>query len=147
MKSSIRKIYIDTNVIINYCTGVENDVRALNYVFSKCRKEMLFTSSLSVVQAVSNLQTKKKSRPAFDRFETISKIETVLKKVTQLDLTQQDIAEAFSLVNNDLEDNVHYVLSKKRKCEAILTNNVKDFIVFNIRVLNPKNRMLKSYIG
>ena len=53
----------------------------------------------------------------------------------------------FSLVNNDLEDNVHYVLSKKRKCEAILTNNIKDFMVFNIRVLNPKNRMLKSYIG
>jgi hypothetical protein len=27
------------------------------------------------------------------------------------------------------------------------TNNIKDFMVFNIRVLNPKNRMLKSYIG
>ena len=147
MKGAIKKIYIDTNVIINYCTGVENDVKALNYIFSKCRREMLFTSSLSVVQTISNLQTKKKTRAAFDRLETIAKMETVLKKLTQLDLTSQDIEAAFALINNDIEDNVHYILSQKRKCEAIITNNIKDFSVFNIKLINPKNRMLKSYVN
>ena len=86
-------------------------------------------------------------RAAFDRLETIAKMETVLKKVTQLDLTSQDIEAAFALINNDIEDNVHYILSQKRKCEAIITNNIKDFSVFNIKLINPKNRMLKSYVS
>ncbi|MBR7023549.1 MAG: hypothetical protein IKI09_08810 [Bacteroidales bacterium] len=47
--STIIKVYIDTNVLVNYATGQEEDVAALNYIFKKRRKEALFTSSLALV--------------------------------------------------------------------------------------------------
>lgn len=47
MESEPIHIYVDTNVLINYCTNQKSDVDALNYVFKKRRKEVLFTSSLA----------------------------------------------------------------------------------------------------
>jgi len=48
----ITRIYVDTNVLINYCTEQSADVKALHYIFSKRRKEALFTSSLAVVYSI-----------------------------------------------------------------------------------------------
>jgi len=53
---SIIKVYIDTNVLVNYITGQTTDVASLNYVFKKRRKETLFTSSLALVQTITQLQ-------------------------------------------------------------------------------------------
>lgn len=39
MKSQSIRIYVDTNVLVNYCTGQQADVDALTYVFSKRRRE------------------------------------------------------------------------------------------------------------
>lgn len=63
MKTFIR-IYIDTNVLINYCTGQPTETAALDFLFKKKRREVLFTSSLAIVQTVANLQTAKKTRKA-----------------------------------------------------------------------------------
>ncbi len=62
MSDKAIRIYIDTNVLINYCTGQQSDVQTLRYIFSQRRKENLFTSSLAIVQTIANLQTKKNSR-------------------------------------------------------------------------------------
>ena len=50
--SKVIRIYVDSNVLINYCTRQINDVKALRYVFSKRRKEVLFTSSLAIFRLV-----------------------------------------------------------------------------------------------
>ncbi|MCL2329535.1 MAG: hypothetical protein FWC39_13630 [Bacteroidetes bacterium] len=62
-KREQRKVYIDTNVLVNYFTNQPDDVRCLNYVFEKMRKDILFTSSLAKAQTISILQTKKPNRP------------------------------------------------------------------------------------
>lgn len=124
------KIYVDSNVIINYCTGVREDVEVLSYIFRKRRRESLFTSSLAIVQTISNLQTKKKSRKAFSKQETITKLNSIINKFMVLDLTLNDIINGFSSDNEDIEDGVHFCLSQKRKCDAILTNNVSDYLSF-----------------
>lgn len=126
-KTSVIRVYVDTNVIINYCTGVKADVLALDYIFSKRRKEVLFTSSLAITQAISNLQTKKKTRKAFTKQQTISLINRIINKFTVINLEYDDILKGFACNNNDIEDNIHYVLSQKFNCEAILTNNKSDF--------------------
>ena len=68
----IKRIYVDTNVLINYCTGQSNDVKALQYIFLKRRKEALFTSSLAVVQTITKLQSESKQykRKAYSRETT-----------------------------------------------------------------------------
>ena len=65
----IIRIYVDTNVLINYCTGQSNDIKALQYVFTKRRKEALFTSSLAIVQTITKLQTENKQYKRFCFFQ------------------------------------------------------------------------------
>ena len=106
------RIYVDTNVIINYCTGVKNDVDTLNYIFKKKRKEVLFTSSLAIIQTITNLQTKKKTRKAFSKRKTIDTLNRILDKFTILDLRMSYIVESFTCKSEDIEDNTHYILSQ-----------------------------------
>lgn len=136
------RIYVDTNVIINYCTGVKNDVDTLNYIFKKKRKEVLFTSSLAIIQTITNLQTKKKTRKAFSKRKTIDTLNRILDKFTILDLRMSYIVESFTCKSEDIEDNTHYILSQKKKCDAILTNNVSDFAPFDTIVkISPKSNL------
>jgi predicted nucleic acid-binding protein len=130
MRSKITRIYVDTNVIVNYCTGQTADVSALKYIFSKRRKEVLFTSSLAIVQTITQLQSKSKmyERKAYSREVTIQKLNEILPKFTILDLSYSDVKAGFNLLNSDIEDSVHYILSQKMKCDAIFTNNIKDFV-------------------
>jgi len=149
MGSKITRIYVDTNVLINYCTGQNNDIQALKYIFSKRRKEVLFTSSLTVVQTITKLQSgsKPNNRKAYSREKTIAILNEILPKFTVLDLSFFDIQEGFSHLNNDIEDSVHYVLSQKMKCDAILTNNTKDFTYFNsVSLLDTNSTYLKQKI-
>ena len=146
-RKQIIKIYVDANILINYCTGQNVDVKALDYIFSKRRKEVLFTSSLAIVQTISKLQSKNRKRMAFSRETVISKLEEILKKFTVLDLSFSNIKKAFEYLNSDVEDSVHYVLSQKIKCDAILTNNTKDFMFFkDVVSIAPDIRVLKSKI-
>ena len=145
----IIRIYVDTNVLINYCTGQTDDLKALRYVFSKRRKEALFTSSLAIVQTISKLQSgsKQNKRKAYSRETTIKKLDEILTKFTVLDLSFSDIKAGFNHLNSDIEDNVHYVLSQKMKCNAILTNNIKDFAFFkDIAVIECNIALLKQKI-
>ncbi|MDR1022373.1 MAG: type II toxin-antitoxin system VapC family toxin [Prevotellaceae bacterium] len=149
MSSKIKRIYVDTNVLINYCTGQDRDVKALAYVFSKRRKEVLFTSSLAVVQTITKLQSgsKQHSRKAYSRETTIKKLNEILPKFTVLSLSLSDIKAGFNHLNSDVEDSVHYVLSQKMKCDAILTNNTKDFAYFkNVALLDANLAFLKPKV-
>jgi predicted nucleic acid-binding protein len=144
------RIYVDTNVLVNYCTGQMADISALKYIFSKRRKEVLFTSALAVVQTISQLQTSSKQyhRKAYSRETTIRKLNEILPKFTILDLSYYDVKAGFNFMNDDVEDSIHYVLSQKMKCDAILTNNVSDFVFFkHVPTITPDFRLLKTYIS
>ena len=137
---SKHRIYIDTNVLTNYFTKQTADMQCLDYLFSKVRKEILFTSSLAVVQALSILQTRKKGRKAFTRAQAVESGEKIYAKFSVIDLSALDVQKGFQHLNNDVEDSVHYVLSKKLKCDIIVTNNISDFVHFwNVLVVSPKD--------
>ena len=145
MKGTNVHIYVDTNVIRNYFTKQPADVACLDYIFSKRKKEILFTSSLAVIQAVSGLQkaSKPNHRKAFTRQQALESIDFIFKKFTVLDFSKKDILETYSLLNNDVEDNTHYILSKKAKCETIITNDLSDFASFQyVEALSPQNYAL-----
>lgn len=115
----------------------------LEYLFKTRRKEVLFTSSLAIVQTISNLQTKKSVRKAFSREQTIEAINKLRQKISVVALTNDDVTAGLAYKNKDVEDNIHYVLSKKVKCDAIITNNVSDFDYFkDISILRPEKGIL-----
>ena len=144
---TIRKLYIDSNVLINYCTSQITDRTGMEYLFKTRRKEVLFTSSLAIVQTISNLQTRKAKRKAFSREQTVEVINKLRHKLTIINLTKEDVIAGFSYSNSDLEDNIHYVLCKKAKCDAIITNNISDFDYFkDISIIRPKRSILSMRI-
>jgi predicted nucleic acid-binding protein len=138
---SQKRIYVDTNVLVNYFTRQSDDVQCLDYLFSKVRKEILFTSSLAVVQAISILQTKKEKRKKFVRAEIIECNKKLNASFSIIDLVNSDIQNGEKENNEDVEDNVHLVLAEKLRCEVVITNNTKDFAYFRNRVisLTPKD--------
>lgn len=144
------RIYVDTNVLVDYYTGQNDAVSCLKYLFAKNRRENLFTSSLALVQTASQLQKKnaQKNRKAITREKTIEYLEFIFTKFTILDLTQKDVIDSFPLINNDIEDNVHYIISKKLKCKRIITRNVKDYALFyDVEALSPDNiKLIKKKI-
>jgi predicted nucleic acid-binding protein len=148
LKKSDYRIYVDTNVLVNYFTGQAVDVACLQYLFGHKRKENLFTSTLALVQIASQLQKKKADRKAFDKNKVIEYLYFLLKKFTILDLTQKDVMNSLPLKNKDIEDNVHYIISQKWKCTRIITRDIGDYAQFvGIEALSPKNITLIKKIG
>lgn len=138
MKSKSIRIYVDTNVLVNYCTGQQADVDALTYIFSKRRRETLFTSSLAIVQTITQLQKSNKSRKAFDRASVVELMNKLMAKFSVIDLSKNDLNKGFAYENRDVEDSIHYALCEKLKCDTILTNNLSDFDYFKkIKKISP----------
>jgi len=136
-----KRVYVDTNVLVNYFTGQNDDVLCLDYLFAKVRKEILFTSSLAKIQAISILQTKKNNRKKFTRSEIVDCNKGIAMNFSIIDLTNRDIEKGQEENNEDVEDNVHLVLAEKLKCDVIITNNTGDFSYFRNRIiaLTPKD--------
>ena len=138
---SRKRIYVDTNVLVNYFTRQANDMECLDYLFDNVRKEILFTSSLAKMQAISILQTKKNSRKKFTRAGIIDCNKKINRKFSIINLTDNDIQNGEKENNEDVEDNVHFTLADKLKCNVIITNNTSDFSYFSNRalILTPKD--------
>lgn len=124
-------IFVDTNVIIGYWAGVEDDCRCLKYLFS-LRGKRLYTSALSVAQFVSVFQ---KTKP---NSEIRKAVHDILAKFTIISFSEKDIAESLEITNLDMEDNIQYVISRKARCFHFVTNNKRDFSnLTNINVVKP----------
>jgi len=143
------RVYVDTNVLIDYYTGQDDAIVCLKYLFSTCRKENLFTSTLALVQTISQLQKKNTKRKAITKEKVIEYLEFLFTKFTILDLAQKDILDSYPLKGNDVEDNVHYIISQKSRCKRIITRNVKDYTQFpDLEALSPNNiRLIKRKIS
>ena len=144
------RIYVDTNVLVDYYTGQDSAISCLKYLFSTSQKENLFTSTLALVQTVSQLQKKntQRKRKAITKEKVIEYLKFLFSKFTIIDLTQKDILDSYLLKGNDVEDNVHYVVSQKLKCKRIITRNIKDYAQYpDLEALSPDNiKLIKKKV-
>lgn len=135
----LERIYVDANVLINYCTGQPDDYNELRRLFSsKCGAE-LYTSNLAIVQVIAKLQSKTRDREAFSPEEIKKHIKYFYSHFNVYEVKNQDIKTALEIpFNKDLEDNIHFVVFLNTKCNAILTNNKKDFFHFGVSIRTPR---------
>ena len=132
MSQNQHHIFIDTNIFIGAYSGKEADSQCVKYLYSLTKRgKKLFTSALSIAQCISVFQ-KKKSNGEIEKI-----VRNIMKKVETIDFTKKDVSDALSVNGYDIEDNIQYLISKKRKCLYFITNNYKDYRVFqDIKVLN-----------
>ncbi len=140
-KPAPRRVYIDTNVLINdfyyrhkhVDTGLSAN-RALTYLRSLYNTKLL-VASFSVVQILSTL-----SRNRVEKQLIADEIRYVLRQYVVVDVTSADLSAAISAYNTgDLEDHFQFSVCKKLKCSHLLTDNVRDFKMFAVTVVRPKN--------
>jgi predicted nucleic acid-binding protein len=138
-------LYIDANVLRNYCTGQAADIDCLNFLFDKRKPNRLFTSSLAVAQALSGFQKKKH----ISKDDVLRKGLFFNEKMTIIDFSDKDMLSSFEQSGIDVEDNMHYVLSKKKNCTVIVTNDKTGFSTFrDVVVVKPtKLGYLKNLIA
>ena len=138
-------IYIDTNVLWNYCKGQANETACLNLLFKK-RKEILFTSSFAIGQTMAGIQNSKKKK-GLSITDTIEKGTYLCSKITVLSFTENDIWESFNANGDDVEDSMHFAISQKRKCNVVITNDLNGYKKFDIIAVTPDNtNYLKSLL-
>ncbi|MDD6003914.1 MAG: hypothetical protein PUC50_17185 [Bacteroidales bacterium] len=65
--------------MVNYCTEKDNDKRALQRVFELRSKSVLFTSSLAVVQTITQLQSNRPNRKAYSTEKTLALLQPLLR--------------------------------------------------------------------
>ncbi len=132
-------IFIDTNIIIGAYSNDKkfiHEKRCWNYLTSLIGKK-IFVSSLSIAQFVSTLQHHK-----IDKRLVKSNVCNIIAKANIIDFTKDDINKSLSLYENDLEDNIQYVLAKKLKCGIIFTQNKKHYKdYFDINIHTAKEYM------
>jgi len=70
-------------------------------------------------------------------------------KISVSDFSTNDLKEAISLKYRDIEDNIQYIISKKAKCNLIITNNTKDFAeILDTEIMKPERiSMLKKKLS
>ncbi len=124
-------IFVDTNVLIGYWSGIDDDCRCIKYLFT-LRGKRLYTSSLSIAQFVSVFQ---KTEPNAEIRKAVNELTA---KFNILSFTEKDIADSLEITGLDMEDNIQYVISRKGKCFHFVTNNKKDYTnLTNINVVKP----------
>lgn len=133
-----KRIYIDANVLINYCTGQSDDRAELRGLFSAKSSAMLFTSNLAIVQTIAKLQTKTKYRDALTIEDIKKYINYFYAHITVCEVSNQIIKRALEMSSGvDMEDNIHFQISQSVKCNTILTNNKKDYDPYPVYVIVP----------
>jgi len=64
-----------------------------------------------------------------------------------LNFSEDDVLKGFFEVGDDVEDNMHFVISQKRKCNVVITNDLKGYTKFDIIAVAPNNtNYLKSLL-
>jgi predicted nucleic acid-binding protein len=136
-----QNVFVDTNVLINDFffrikgrqLGKPANL-AIQYLKSK-PKVKLFIASFSVIQVISTLDKAKISQT-----EISKEVQRILTRYKLIDLTSKDIEKALSIDYKDMEDAIQYILCRKARCLYIITDNVKDFNLFDlVNTIKPKN--------
>lgn len=129
-------IFIDTNIIIGAYSNDKRFTRerqCWNYLTSLIGKK-IYVSSLSIAQFISTLQHHK-----IDKKLVKNNVRNIIAKVNIIDFTKDDINKSLSIKENDLEDNIQYILAKKLKCGILFTQNkkhYKDYFDIDIHTAN-----------
>ena len=137
-----KKIYLDTNIYIDYFEGRVDNLRPLGeFAYELLRK----TFSCEFFIVISTLVLKELTYNGYEEQIKIL-IEELKKKekIQCIELTREDKEYGLSLIKNRKtphNDTFHVVLAQKAKAEYVVTRNLKDFIeMFDlIEIALPEN--------
>ena len=131
------KIFVDTNIFLDLILKRENFDKSL-LLFNAVEKK-LFDAVISDITILNIDYVAKKQVKNIRDFLIL-----VNKNFKVAGSSNEQMAKALMLQNDDLEDNLQYTLAKENYCEVIVTND-KSFYAKSIQKLSSKE-FVEKYI-
>ncbi len=140
MKNMVNKIFLDTNIVIDYAGGRYYELDAIEKIFhlGELGKIDLFVSESVITTSLYVL--KKDKIDALSIFREIFKIVNVVAFV-------KDILYYPLEKYKDTEDGILYFMASKAKMNYFITRNVKDFTFLfpSLPVMSPTKFLKEIY--
>lgn len=130
----IKKIFIDSDVILDVATGrmpfVEYSKAALSLIEHGYAMGVISSNSITnIYYILRKISTNDKAR---------SFIKTILKYISVITVDHDSILTAIDSKFMDFEDGVQNYCALKNQCDLILTRNTRDYTLSELQVLEPK---------
>ena len=136
-----KKLYIDTNVIIDMIQNRDNEYgrnigKYASYLFSESRKCKFYV--------VISDWTIKESYKYLDPTELRLFIQLLKKKIIKQKYDNLDKKKAKNLSSKNFTDALHVILAEKSNSDMIITSNIKDFIELDSKIPIKKPKEIKN---
>lgn len=129
------RVFLDTNVILDYLLKREPHYAASKKVFDMCLYKIDgFITPHSLIDVFYTLSERTTSSVEYCR-NTIQKLRSVLNVVAEDDNTVYSAADNADF--SDFEDSMQNESARFAKADYIITRNTKDFAGADIPVLSP----------
>ena len=137
----IKKIFIDSDIILDVATGREPFVDDSKY--SQTLIENGYALGVISANSVKNIYYILRKLSSGEKAKAFLK--TLLEYVSVISVDHGIILHALESKFNDFEDGVQHFCALKNQCDLILTRNMQDYSFSELQVLEPKElRMMFS---
>jgi len=125
------RIYIDTNVFLNFIQKRDNNISENILLFLEANNIDTFVNDLSIV----NIHYI--TRKSISRADIKKEIENILDTYNLVSINKEIILKSLNSNFKDFEDAIQYFCAKKVGADLIITSNIKDFQQSDIKVITP----------
>jgi len=133
-----KKIYVDTNIILNI---IKNEKNIYGTDISRPSNQLFFNSISNNIEYIISDWTLAELRNKIDGNALKTFFALYGKKIKQLSIDKYDIINARKRSTYNYPDALHIVLAEKSKSDYIITRDVNDF-----RQIGTKIPIKKPYI-
>lgn len=134
------KIFLNTDVILDYLTGREPFLEEIKVIIDKGIKGevKLFTSSLIITNVHFFIEKTESSKKA------LVKTAKLVSFIKILNVGGKEILDALQSKFKVFEDGIQNASARNAKMDLIITSNIKDFKLSKLPILTPKEFLAKS---
>jgi len=130
----IKKIFIDSDVILDVATGRTPFVVFSNEALS------IIESGLAVgvisSNSVTNIYYVLRKLSSSDKAKIF--IKTIIKYISVIPIDHENVVKALESKFSDFEDGVQNYCALKNQCDMIVTRNIEDYKMSELKVLLPQ---------
>ena len=138
----IKKVFIDSDIILDVATGREPFVASSKNCLSLIENGL----ALGVISANSVMNIYYILRKLNSNEKAKSFLKTILRYIALVSVDHENIIKAVESKFLDFEDGVQQYTALKNQCDLILTRNIQDYTFSEIEVLEPQE-LIALYKG
>jgi len=127
------RIYLDTNIYLNSILNRDKEISKKILSFLAGVDVELYLNDISIINIHYII------RKSLERESVIEELRTIQKENNLVSVDEEIIENSLDSEFKDFEDAVQYFCAKKIDAELIITDNIKDFKLSDIRVISAKD--------